>query len=122
MAPKKQKTAPQQTLAAAFARQPARTSGEGDAGGGDAKPHVSQFVCELRGVAEFDDFTVNNILSDASGGRFGPDEAERAEDGASGGGKLCTAVTPAWSGSTRCETPTGHSLHTCVNLALLCRI
>ena len=87
MAPKKQKTAPQQTLAAAFARQPVRTSGEGDAGGGDAKPHVSQFVCELRGVAEFDDFTVNNILSDASGGRFGPDEAERAEDGASGGGK-----------------------------------
>ena len=82
MAPKRQKTsgapdASQQTLAAAFARPAAREEGEG----GDARPQLSQFMRVLAGVPEFDDYTVNNILNDASSS-YHADTAERAEDGA----------------------------------------
>jgi hypothetical protein len=83
MAPKRQKTsgaadASQQTLAAAFARPAKREEGEE---GGEARHKLSQFMRVLAGVPEFDDYTVNNILNDASGG-YHTDTAERAEDGA----------------------------------------
>ena len=83
MAPKRQKTSgaadtSQQTLAAAFARPAAREEREE---GGDTRPQLFQFMRVLAGVPEFDDYTVNNILNDASGG-YHADTAERAEDGA----------------------------------------
>ena len=111
MPPKRQKTsgaavASQQTLAAAFARQPAREEGEED---GEARPHISQYLRVLAGVPEFDDYTVNNILNDASGG-YHADTAERAEDGArpSSSAVTRTRVSPS---SGAAHTPQAAGWH-----------